>query len=76
MTVNKPDLASSQEPAQDLLMQFDELTQDLQASLQASLGSHRSGSTALDTSGASVNSSGSVSSAADAPRSSQPVFIK
>ena len=76
MTVNKPDLASSQEPAQDLLMQFDELTQDLQASLHASLGSHRSGSTALDTSGASVNSSGSVSSTADAPRSSQPVFIK
>ena len=76
MTVNKPDMTSSREPAQDLLMQFDELTQDLQASLHASLGSNRSISGALNTSGTSVNSSGTVSSTTETPRSSQPVFIK
>ena len=76
MTVNKPDADPSREPAQDLLMQFDELTQDLQASLHASLRSNLSGSGALNTSGASVNSSGTVSSTTETPGSSQPVFIK
>ena len=78
MTVNKPDPTSPREPTQDLLMQFDELTQDLQASLHASLAGNLSltGSGALDRSGASVNSSGAGSSTADSQRSSQPVFIK
>lgn len=76
MTVNKPELASSRESTQDLLMQFDELTQDLQASLNVSFGSNQSGSGALNTSGASENSSGAASSSADTPRSKQPVFIK
>ena len=76
MSVNKPDVTSPREPTQDLLMQFDELTQDLQASLHASLASNLNGSGALNTSGASVNSSGAGSSTADSQRSSQPVFIK
>ncbi|XP_052770169.1 autophagy-related protein 2 homolog B-like [Mya arenaria] len=69
ITVNKPLPPEAIKDQQDLLMQFDEFTQDLQASLRGSLSS--SGQSAMKS---SVSSSDTITS--DTVHTSQPVFFK
>ncbi|XP_045166071.2 autophagy-related protein 2 homolog A-like [Mercenaria mercenaria] len=75
MTVNKEDQKEASPEAQDLLMQFNDLTNDLQASFKSSLGtSSLSEDTKPGSMKSSVSSVGTITS--ESARSAQPVFFK